>query len=296
MDRIKKQDGFAAQKLYVLPPSLSDESSRHPLTRPLHMTDIGYFPHAGFHHRERPLGTDAYILIVCADGRGWFAAGSRKPASVGRGDVLMLPPHTGHAYGADDADPWSIYWLHVRGPHICHYIGGDPAEARHFSVSPDTAARIEDQFLECFRLLDHGYSLPSLIHLSQIVGYLLSIIFVVNGQQHGLKIGPQLTKDRMIQLMLDRLESSLTLQEIAAHVNLSVPHVSHLFKRDTGYSPIDYFLRLKIQRVCQHLELSDLTLKEIAARLGFADPYYLSRLFSKIMGVSPSQFRNRPKS
>ncbi|MGE7057069.1 helix-turn-helix domain-containing protein, partial [Paenibacillus glucanolyticus] len=76
---------------------------------------------------------------------------------------------------------------------------------------------------------------------------------------------------------------------------LSVPHFTFRFKEATGYSPIDYYLRLKIQLACQHLDLTGQSIKEISHRLGFQDPYYFSRLFKKIMGKSPSDYRDTRK-
>jgi AraC-like DNA-binding protein len=52
-----------------------------------------------------------------------------------------------------------------------------------------------------------------------------------------------------------------------------------LFKQETGMPPIEYFLRLKMQKAGQLLSLTGLSVKEIAANVGISDPYYFSRLF-----------------
>jgi AraC-like DNA-binding protein len=54
-----------------------------------------------------------------------------------------------------------------------------------------------------------------------------------------------------------------------------------------------YFNHLKMQRACQLLQFTGLRIKEIAAEFGFEDPYYFSRLFTKTMGVSPTDYRNK---
>ena len=51
------------------------------------------------------------------------------------------------------------------------------------------------------------------------------------------------------------------------------------------------FLHRKIARACYLLEVSDLPVAEVAQRFGFDDPYYFSRVFRKITGVSPSHYR-----
>jgi AraC-like DNA-binding protein len=69
-----------------------------------------------------------------------------------------------------------------------------------------------------------------------------------------------------------------------------------LFRKETGASPIDYFLRLKIQKACQYIELSDMKLYEISTALGFESPTYFSRLFTKYMGIPPTAYRLRENS
>lgn len=68
-----------------------------------------------------------------------------------------------------------------------------------------------------------------------------------------------------------------------------------LFQKGTGSSPINYFLRLKIQKACQYIELTDLKLQDIATAIGFEEPAYFSRLFTKIMGMTPSAYRKQEK-
>nr|WP_290091768.1 helix-turn-helix transcriptional regulator [Parabacteroides goldsteinii] len=58
-------------------------------------------------------------------------------------------------------------------------------------------------------------------------------------------------------------------------------------------SPINYFIRLKIQKACQYIELTSLKVNEIAMKLGFEEAAYFSRIFTRVMGVSPSVYRKK---
>jgi AraC-like DNA-binding protein len=294
MDTIKKQEGFVAQKLFVLPQTLQEELPRQTLMRSLYMTDIGHFPHARFHHRERPEGCSSHILIYCSGGSGWFSIDGQCRITVHQGAVIVIPAYTPHVYASDDDNPWSIYWLHMKGADVFAYLG-DSTGIQTLFVSAEKSIGIEKLFLECFHTLEKGYSLNNLIYVSQVLGHLLSFTFVYQSE-HPLSMDVNsFTIDRAIQVMVDHIDKTLTLQNLAEHVNLSKPHLIYLFKKHTGYSPIDYYLRLKIQRACHYLDLTESTLKEICGKLGIADPYYFSRLFSKIMGLSPSQYRKLKK-
>jgi YesN/AraC family two-component response regulator len=90
-------------------------------------------------------------------------------------------------------------------------------------------------------------------------------------------------------------ERALSLEVLASKVHVSIPHFMALFKSKTGYSPIDYHNRLRIQRACQYLDLTDMKIKEISTAVGYDDPYYFSRVFRKVMGESPSVYRGKQK-
>ena len=81
---------------------------------------------------------------------------------------------------------------------------------------------------------------------------------------------------------------------VARHTGISKQHLIHLFKRETALPPIEYFLRMKMQRAAQLLDLTDLSVKEIGHAVGMTDPYYFSRLFKQMMGHSPSRYREIP--
>jgi len=79
---------------------------------------------------------------------------------------------------------------------------------------------------------------------------------------------------------------------MAKYCNLSKTYFIRKFQKKYGYSPLVYFNRLKIESACQLLLVSKRSVKEIAFALGFNDPLYFSRLFQKVMGTSPSEYRS----
>jgi AraC-like DNA-binding protein len=83
----------------------------------------------------------------------------------------------------------------------------------------------------------------------------------------------------------------LSLKEMADFSGLSVSHYSFIFKKKTGFPPLEYFNHLKIQLACQYLLFSEMKIKDIGEMLGINDPYYFSRSFRRIMGVSPKFYR-----
>ena len=77
----------------------------------------------------------------------------------------------------------------------------------------------------------------------------------------------------------------------ARDANLSSSHLAAVFKKRTGFTVLDFFIRLKIQRACFLLDTTDQSVKAIAADLGFDDPLYFSRCFRRVHDSSPTQYR-----
>lgn len=66
-------------------------------------------------------------------------------------------------------------------------------------------------------------------------------------------------------------------------------------KQKTGHSPIDYFIQMKMQKASQQLDFTNRSVKDIAMSMGFDDPYYFSKRFKKITGMSPRKYRTVKK-
>ena len=98
-----------------------------------------------------------------------------------------------------------------------------------------------------------------------------------------------------IHYMKENMEKHLSLQDIADQIGYSPSHFSMLFKKKTGHGPVTYFNLLKIQHACFLLDTTDMKINQICYKIGIEDTYYFSRLFSKIMGMSPREYRKSKK-
>lgn len=87
------------------------------------------------------------------------------------------------------------------------------------------------------------------------------------------------------------LDKELTRKDIAEHVYLSEDYISHLFKKETGCSLIDYINAEKIEYTKKLLAETNLPLSIITMKAGYSSLSYFSRVFKKTAGVSPAEFR-----
>ena len=91
--------------------------------------------------------------------------------------------------------------------------------------------------------------------------------------------------------MRNHLDAQLSVPELAQMANLSESHFRAAFKRQMGYSVLDFYVRLKMQYGAELLDTTSSSVKEIAAELGYEDPLYFSRQFRGIHRLSPTQYR-----
>lgn len=97
--------------------------------------------------------------------------------------------------------------------------------------------------------------------------------------------------EKTVQFMAQHLDKPLQASELAAVANVSLSHYFALFKQRMGCSPMDYFTRLRMRRACDLLESTSARVKEIAAALGYDDPFYFSRVFKSLSAVAPLHYR-----
>ena len=89
----------------------------------------------------------------------------------------------------------------------------------------------------------------------------------------------------------DNYNNNITIDQLATISNLSKYHFSRLFKKITNQSPYQYLAHKRIENAKMYLKNSHLTITEIAFEVGFSNVSAFVRLFSKIVGFSPSSFR-----
>ncbi|MBC8003998.1 MAG: AraC family transcriptional regulator [Verrucomicrobia bacterium] len=293
----KLKHGFKGERSIILPPFVVEELKTEILSKELYITDLGYYPQAKFHFRERTSKESMqYILIYCVEGEGWFTLYNQKH-TVRQFQFFILPKGHAHSYGSNADRPWTIYWLHFDGEHARLFAEGFDKPS---DVSPSLNSRIEeriDLFDEIFNTLSKGYSKNNLIYVTTSLFHFLGSIKFLGEYRENARTTDKNQKiiDVAIHYMRENIERKVTLQEMAEHAGLSSSRFSFLFQQQTGYPPLKYLNQLKIQKACHYLDFTDMKVNQISPKLGFEDAFYFTRIFTKIMGSSPTDYRAKKK-
>ena len=292
VEAIKKREGFQGQKAIVIPrPILNSRCAKNNVISNLYVTDIGYYPKAKFHFRERSHGADQHILIYCNEGKGKVKI-KKTEYQIGAGDFFTIPIKTPHVYEADAENPWTIYWVHFKGSASSHIVSNIEKQngLKNFIQYNEKSIEL---FNEIYGQLERGYGSDNLMYANMCLWHFLTTFLYNDKYGSSGKLTTKDATDIAIDYLSGNIDKILTLEEIANEVNLSSSHFSYLFKKKTGFSPIEYFNHLKVQKACQYLLFTNLRVKEISQELGIEDQYYFSRLFSKIMGIAPNDYREK---
>lgn len=294
MKNLKIKDGFRGEKAYVLPPSCLEELKTSPLSSILHITDIGYYPEAANHFRIRKEPLSQYVFIYCIKGSGWYEVGGKR-YNVGADSYFILPPGLPHSYGSNHNNPWTIYWIHFNGTLAPEYM---PHLSGPIEIKPSARSRIAHRleiFDEIMDTLDSGFSKENLLYACSVFHHFLGSLRFLN-QYRTIDTDKDFDMVEMaIHFMKENISKKIRLSEIADFTGYSQTQFSSCFSSCKGIPPMEYLNQLRIKQACRFLDFSTLKINQICHRVGISDPYYFSRLFKRIMGVSPLAYRNNNK-
>ncbi|MGH7977999.1 MAG: helix-turn-helix domain-containing protein [Limisphaerales bacterium] len=289
---LQKGRGFAGERIVVLPQATVEAAKHNNILKLLFPTSMGYFPKAAEHLRARESGAAQTIFIYCVRGCGWVVAGGRR-RDIKRDQLLILPANVPHAYGANKEEPWSVFWFHAIGSSVPSYLEAFGISSSNPLVSLAGDIQLTAHFEEALKALERGFSLSQLLYAAHALTHLLGLMLWNKDQFQQRQATVHERVEKTIEFMRNHLEEPLTVGSLATIAGLSASRYSVVFRKNTGHSPIEYLIRLRMQRAVHLLGTTSLPVKTISNKVGWEDPLYFSRLFRSIHGFSPAHYRLR---
>lgn len=274
---------------FVVPRRTVSEMREHPLCKELYPLGIGYYKQAIGHKMERKEHDDN-LLIYCLEGVGNLRCNATEH-KVNAGDLIILPKGVLHSYSASHDNPWTIYWIHFNGDLAKQFIQLINANLESPILNLGIQSRLVTSFETLLEVRQARIHQPAAIFAANLLREILSHIALLRPLVNQQKQEQSLDLEKVHSLMAARVQEQLDLDTLAASCNLSKYHFIKRYKAATGSTPINHFIHLKIERACHLLDVTEQNINEVAFAVGYEDAYYFSRIFRKIMGMSPSQYR-----
>ncbi|MBI4976943.1 MAG: AraC family transcriptional regulator [Spirochaetes bacterium] len=268
-----------------IPNDVLTRLKKHRLGKPFHLVSAGYAESWQGHYTKRD-ALGEHIVIYCAAGKG-FLETAHGTWDITPGMFLVCFAGKPHTYGADTATPWTIYWSHFSGTVSDEFITLAGLDERMPVITVSDHGAVTARFSEMLSLFTGDVSIAHTLH----AGTMLSSIFTALAC--GRTPSAAFDMGSIVTYMQRRIRGNITLDECASLSGMSKYHFVRLFRKHTGYAPVDYFIRMKVQHSC--VLLADVRKKiiDVARETGYDDQYYFSRVFTRIMGVSPRAYRKR---
>lgn len=252
-----------------------------------------------------------YLLIHWIDGTGELTIGG-KNYSARNGDLFWIPPDILHEMRGDapgtlmryihfdlNYDPTRSHWsAHIPGgtinlspwPDRKHPLIDDPIIRTWCGkIHPGNPARISDLLVRI--ILEYNRTEISNLLISGLTCQLLGHLLDSHGSKPSLNDRHAQTIENAMQQIQLHCHEKLNIERLARQHGLSPTHFRKLFKEHYRQSPREAHLAAKMRAACDCLIYSNLTITEIADRLGFTNVHNFSRAFRKSIGQPPSSYR-----
>lgn len=191
----------------------------------------------------------------------------------------------------------------MMGKHAAMFITmGKGAKEQPHVIAERIKMFLEEQFVGVFHViagpLEQGVeglrlSYRNALQTLQANGFVFKEEMQWNAQQSGQEREQMLgVINRAKAWIKERYRQELSMEQAADYVNLSPFYFSKLFKKHVGETFIDYLTRLRIDEARELISRELLSLKEVCFEVGYNDPNYFSRVFKKVTGFSPTEYRN----
>lgn len=253
------------------------------------------------HHRRN---FDVNVLILVQEGH-LFLSQNNVNYDVSPGQYLFLRAGEEHYGYQASSGKLSYLWVHFQIPDEVAVIskGPSPHLTEAFPKNPDGSAYILPEYGEILAtqrasLLFHqllDVSRQDTCYFQRITDYALSLLILelsqefIAQQYRDKTLSPNVV--RIMEWIKGNYFKPITISEIAAEFGYNPDYLSALFAKTTGTTLSSYIHKVRIDNSKSLLVNYDVPLKEVAYSCGFSDEKYYMKVFKKLEGMTPSQYK-----
>jgi AraC-like DNA-binding protein len=233
----------------------------------------------------RTIADTELVFVIAGQFRYREGAGE---STAGPGDVLFIPPDEEHTLTFLGTRDGRFSCIHGELCEDGTWAAGDyrpvpmPATLTPTGVNPE----LRELFRRCAAAMSEYTHYRDALARSiyHQVWLMLSEYWVTR------PASPHLSRrlQQMLDWLQEHLAESVSRKDLAHEFGLAPEYINAIFKAEIGISPTQYIHRERVMWAHRLLVDEGLSVKEVAAEVGFNDPFYFSRIFKKVMGIPPS--------
>ncbi|MBC1976073.1 AraC family transcriptional regulator [Listeria booriae] len=235
-------------------------------------------------------------LVLVTGGAGKYET-EGKVLHFHEGMLFYIAPNVRHSLETSEASPASFLTVHFSYARVGFTDANWTIQPEPTLLSFPPVSTLHDYYpvSDTFEKLVANWhaKLPGYEFTSKTLLQQLLITIEENLRKQHKNYATSLKIEKVIDYMRQHLHTSVTLEELAALVQLSPTYLSRLFKETTGYPVIAFFNKIKMDRAKELMMDGTKKVKDLANQLGFHDEFYFSRLFKQQEGVSPTEYYHK---
>lgn len=228
---------------------------------------------------------DVYCLFYVCSGQGKIYV-EDKVIDVYAKDLFLFFPYSSVRIESDNQNPWKLKWLEFKGLEASMLIS-------QTSFTKDMPVIRQFQIENIESVFNIPTNVNQYLYLkcrqNTYVYYIISLL---------LEFAPKVTTESHDYAYIARnyiekyySRPDCTVQQVSDYVKIDRTYLFRLFKKDTGMSVLDYINKCRIDKAVIMLLDTHISIKDVAHSVGFSDQMYFSKVFKKIKGTTPTQYR-----
>ena len=241
-------------------------------------------------HIRRYAGRNDYQLIYICEGQCVVTLDGTVQIAY-PGDCILYRPGEAQDYLLAKKVKPHTYWIHFNG-EVCQKLFETLLLQNVHIIKAEQNREVEhliSRVCQYYNLEVPNRELICSGMMQTILALLSNELYKANphtGEKGKDKISEVISHIKMVPNL------NITVSECADFCKMSKVHFSRFFKQITGMPPVQFVLKIRIDRAKELLDFTDKSIAEIAEASGFPDQNYFARTFKKITGMSPTQYRN----
>ena len=242
-----------------------------------------------FHAEDR----EGYHLHVILSGKGVLSVNGAE-TELRFGQMFVTKPGEQTWYRADEEDPWTYCWMAYDGINALRYTeaaGFRPGvNWRNCNVEPNHFYHIVKRVLDQPEL---NLALD-LMHIGLLAEYLSLAIQSEYKSEQTPRREAVYSTDMYVDYAIKYINANFAtakIGDVADYIGIHRSYLASIFKQKTGVSPQEYLMQLRMRIACTFLLRSNLSIQEIAQRVGYDNSLTFSKVFKAYCGASPKHFR-----
>ncbi len=240
--------------------------------------------------REKGRIVEEVYVLYLYQGRGWFVSAHCPKTEVQAGDVIVLFPGEWHNYAPYEETGWEELWIGFSGDFVQQVVNDKFFNVSCPIIRIGLRPILHDAFESAFMVAYEER--PA--YQQQLAGYVLQIFSSIYAYSKQLPYqdSPDAECIHHAQVyMREHTSRRLPMEEVAKQIGMGYAKFRKVFRNYTGFSPQQYFLKLRLEESRDLLLNTVLSAKEIAFQLGFDSASHFNRIFSKHYRQTPIEFR-----